>query len=98
MIFGCQCSIINTSVDIHIDIQAGISIEGYSAMDIRKRQIFMNRNPCFYGYKFSIILAFMDIHLDIHRFLWITMYMDLLWILDPGINAIAITHPKNSRI
>ena len=37
MIFGCQCSIIHTSVDIHIDIQAGISMQGHSAMDIRKK-------------------------------------------------------------
>jgi len=29
----------------------------------------------------SIILAFIDIHVDIHVFLWIT---DLLWIPDPG--------------
>jgi len=29
-------SIIHTSVDIHIDIQAEISMQGYSAMDIRK--------------------------------------------------------------
>jgi len=36
MIFGCQSSIIPTSVDIHIDIQAGISMQGYSAMDISK--------------------------------------------------------------
>ena len=36
MIFGCQSSITYTSVDIHIDIQAGISMQGHSAMDIRK--------------------------------------------------------------
>jgi len=40
--FGCQYSIIHTSVDIHIDIQAGISMQGYSEMDIRKQQISMN--------------------------------------------------------
>jgi len=34
MIFGYQSSIIHTSVDILIDIQAGISLQGHSAMDI----------------------------------------------------------------
>jgi len=34
---GCQTSIIRTSVDIHIDIQARISMQGYFAMDIRKQ-------------------------------------------------------------
>jgi len=29
--------------------------------------------------------AFMDIHLNIRGFLWISMHIDLLWILDPGI-------------
>jgi len=47
MIFGCQSSIIHTSVDIHIDIPAGISMKGRPAMDIRKRQISMNVYPCF---------------------------------------------------
>jgi len=28
----------------------------------------------FYGYQSSIIHAFMDIHLDILRFLWISMH------------------------
>jgi len=37
MIYGCQSSIIHTSVDIYIDIQAGISMQGHSAMDIRKQ-------------------------------------------------------------
>jgi len=37
LIFGCQSSIIHTSVNIHIDIQARISIQGHSAMDIRKQ-------------------------------------------------------------
>jgi len=36
MIFGCQSSVIHTSVDIHMDIQARISLQGHSAMDIRK--------------------------------------------------------------
>jgi len=35
MIFGRQPSILLTSVDIHIDIQAGISVLGHSAIDIR---------------------------------------------------------------
>jgi len=37
MIFGCQSSIIHTSVDIHVDILAGISMQGHSAMDIRSQ-------------------------------------------------------------
>ena len=37
MIFGCQSSIIHISVDIHIDIQARISMQEHSAMDIRKQ-------------------------------------------------------------
>jgi len=56
------------SVDIDIDIQAGISMQGYSAMDIRKNKypwmnilVFMN---------ISLWLSiFMDIHLDIVGFL-----------------------------
>ena len=37
MIFGCRSSIIHRSVDIHIDIQAGISMQIHPAMDIRKQ-------------------------------------------------------------
>jgi len=37
MIFGCQSSIIHTSVDVHIDIQVRISMQGHSAMDIREQ-------------------------------------------------------------
>jgi len=37
MIFGCHSSIIHTRVDIHIDIQARISLQGHSAMGIRKQ-------------------------------------------------------------
>jgi len=36
MIFECQSSIIHTSVDINIDIEAGISMQGHSVMNIRK--------------------------------------------------------------
>jgi len=38
VIFGCQSSIIHTSVDIHTDILAGISMQGYSALGIRKNE------------------------------------------------------------
>ena len=66
---GCQSSIIHTSVDIHINIQAGISMQGHSAMDIRKQWISINgywiriwtsvfNYPCFYGYPWIS----MDIH------------------------------------
>ena len=37
MIFGCQSSIIHSSVDVLIDIQARVSMPGHSAMDIRKQ-------------------------------------------------------------
>jgi len=37
MIFESQYSIIHTSVDIHIDIQARISLQGHSAINIRKQ-------------------------------------------------------------
>jgi len=37
MIFGCQSSIIRPSVDIHIDIQAGISVQGRPAIDVRRQ-------------------------------------------------------------
>jgi len=73
-------------MDIHIDIQAGISMQGHSAMDIRKKYISMNGYPCFYGYQSSIIHAFMDIHLDILGFQFISI-LDLLWILDAGLYA-----------
>jgi len=71
--FRIQSSIIRARVDIHIDIQAGISMQGHSATDIRKQQISMNEYPYFYVYQSSIIHAFMDIHLDILGFLWISM-------------------------
>jgi len=70
MIFGFQSSIIYASVDIHIDIQAGISIQGRSTMDIREIWISTNGYPGFYGYQASIIHAFMDIH----QFLRISMH------------------------
>jgi len=72
--FGWQSSIIHTSVDIHIDTQARISIQGHSAMDIRKELIPINGYPCFYGYQ-SYYLCFYGypfgypwISMDIHAF------------------------------
>jgi len=47
MTFGCQSLIIHTSVDIHIDIQVRISMQGYFAMDISKQQISINGYPYF---------------------------------------------------
>jgi len=35
MIFGCQSSILHTSVDIHIDFQVMIYMQGHSTMDVR---------------------------------------------------------------
>jgi len=62
MIFGCQSSIIHTSVDIHIDIQAPISMQGHSAMDIRKQEMSINEYP-----------YFMDISLQLSMLLWISL-------------------------
>ena len=62
MIFGCQSSIIHISVDIHIDIQARISMQGHSAMDTSKQMI---RYPCLSGYQSSFIHDFMDISLQL---------------------------------
>jgi len=61
-VFGCESSNIHISVDIHIDIQARVSMQGHSVMDIRKQKVFINGYPCVYGYQFSIIHAFTDIH------------------------------------
>ena len=38
MVFGCQSSIIHKIEDIHTDIQAGISMQGYAATDIRNNK------------------------------------------------------------
>jgi len=81
IIFGCQSSIIHTRVDIYIDIQAGISMQGHSAMDSRKVD---NKYPlldihvfmislfiltCFYRYPFGCLWISMDIHaLTCYRF------------------------------
>ena len=51
MMFGCQSSIIHTSVDIHIDIQGGISIQGHSEIDIRKQQISISGYPWYNGHQ-----------------------------------------------
>ena len=84
MIFGCQSSILHTSVDIHSDIQAGISMQGNSTMDVRQTWISTN------GYPY----VFMDISLQLSMSLLISIRisidfygypcMDLLWILYPG--------------
>jgi len=83
MIFGCQSSIIHTSVDIHLGIQARISMQGHSTMDIRKNK-----------YPQIDIHVFMDISLQLSMLLWISIWIsldfygypciELLWILDLG--------------
>jgi len=83
MIFGCQSSPIHKSVDIHVDIQARISMQGHSSMNIRKQKIYIDGYP-----------HFMDISLQLSMVLWISIWIfldfyrypciDLLWILDPG--------------
>jgi len=85
MIFGCQASIIHTSKDIHIEIQAGITMQGYSAMDICKN-----------NYPWTDIHVFMDISLQLSTISWTSIWIsldfygysciDLLWILDPGLS------------
>ena len=79
MIFGCQSSIILTSVDIHIDIQAGISMQWisvnnkYLRMDIH---VFMG-----ISFQLSLLLwIFIWISIDFYGYSCI----DLLWILDLG--------------
>jgi len=72
--FGCQSSILRTSEDIHIDIQTRIPMQGHSTMDVRQTWISTNGYPCLYGYQSSIIHDFIDIHSDIHWFLWISMH------------------------
>ena len=64
MIFGCQSSIIHAGVDIHIDIEAGISMQGHSAMNIRKQKYPLMDIHVFMDLS-STILALMDIR--IHR-------------------------------
>jgi len=72
MIFWCQSSIIYTSVDIHIDIQKWIFMQGHPAMDIRKQYISINgcpflwisvfNYPYLHGYPFGYPWISMDIH------------------------------------
>ena len=55
MIFGCQSSVIYASVDIHIAIQAGVSMPGHSAIGIRKHK-YPRVDIHFYGYQSSIFM------------------------------------------
>ena len=81
MIFGCKSSIIHPSEDIHIDIQAWISMQG--------QWISVNDK-----YPWIDIHVFMNISLPLSLLLWISIWIsidlygypciDLLWILDPG--------------
>ena len=66
MIFWMSVFNIHTSVDIHIDIRAVISILGHSAMDIRKQLIFLSGYPCF-----------MDISLQSSMLLWISIWISM---------------------
>jgi len=69
MIFGYY-SVIHTCVDIQINIQAGVSMQEHSTMDIRKNihkniHVFVGirgYHPCFYGCKFGCSWISMDIH------------------------------------
>jgi len=58
MIFGCQSSILHTRVDIHINIKAGISIQGHSTIDVRKTCISTNGYSCLYGHVFNYQLFY----------------------------------------
>ena len=68
IICGCQSSIIHTSVDIQIDIQAGVSMQGHSALHIHEWTghlflwISVFNYPCFYGYPFGYPWISTDIH------------------------------------
>jgi len=66
MIFGCQYPILLTSLYIHIDIPARISMQRHYTMDVRGTWISTNGYPYFHRCQFSIIYTFVDIHLDIH--------------------------------
>ena len=69
MIFGCQSSIIHTSVDIHIDIQARISMQGHFAMDSRKQKNPLMDIHVFMDISLQLSYNTMDVHLDILGFL-----------------------------
>jgi len=86
MIFGCQSSVIHTSVDIHINMQLWISMYGHSAMNIRK-----NKYPCMdfqkspdidmiFGCQSSVIHTSVDIHIDMQAVISIEGHyaMDIL--------------------
>jgi len=68
IVFGCQSSILHTSVDVHILITK----QGYPCKDILQwmsvehEYLRMDDIHSFYGYQSSIIHAFINIHLDIH--------------------------------
>jgi len=64
MSFGCQSSIIDASADIHVDIQAGISICKDIWQWVSVEGISMNWYPCF-----------MDICLQISKLLWISIWI-----------------------
>jgi len=73
MIFGCQSSIIHAIVDIHIDIQPRISMQGHSTMDVRGTWIPTNGLPYF----FLDIIVFNYIHAHWYLFGYplISMYL-----------------------
>ena len=75
--------ILHTSADIHIDIQAKISLQGHSTMkhefprmDIHVLWISVFKYPCFYYYPVWISIDFYGYPC-----------MDLLWILDPNLSV-----------
>jgi len=86
-------SVLDISVDIHIDIQAGIFMQGHSTMDIRKQEIFMNGYP-----------RFTDSCLQLCMLLWISIWIsldfygypciDLLWIRS---REVSITYSVTSH-
>ena len=65
-------------LSIQVWIYTLISKQGYQCKDILHWKSVKNEYPFMdihvYGYQSLIILAFMDIHLDILGFLWISMY------------------------
>jgi len=79
MLFGCQSSILQTSVDIHEDIQAGIlqSISAWNKNIHEWVSIFCGYQCMIditHRYPKKLIYVLIDIYQDIHRFLLISMH------------------------
>jgi len=73
--FGYQGFLdVSLQFSIQVWISTLISMQGHFTMDVRGTWIFTKWISMFYGYQSSITHAFIDIHLDVHWFLWISMH------------------------